>query len=141
MWKRANVLPLPKINPPASIESDIRPISLTPTVSKILESFVGSWILELVGSQLDDRQYGGLKGRSKTHVLVDMLHHSNKALDDGHSVRILFIDYAKAFDHVDHNIVIQKLKALGVPDFMVRWLSSFLRVRQQRVKVIDIFSD
>ena len=67
--------------------------------------------------------------------------HWNRALDDGHSVRILFIDYAKAFDHVDHNLVIQKLKALGVPDFMVRWLSSFLRVRQQRVKVIDIFSD
>ena len=94
MWKRANVLPLPKINPPASIESDIRPISLTPTVSKILKSFVGSWILELVGSQLDDRQYGGLKGRSTTHALVNMLHHWNKALDDGHSVRILFIDYA-----------------------------------------------
>ena len=84
-------------------------------------------VVELVGSQLDDRQYGGLKGRSTTHALVDMLHHWNQALDDGHSVCILFIDYAKAFDHVDHSVVIQKLKALGVPDFMARWLSSFLR--------------
>ena len=61
--------------------------------------------------------------------------------DSGHSVRILFIDYAKAFDHVDHNIVIQKLRAFGVPDFIVRWVSSFLSARQQRVKLSDIFSD
>ena len=141
MWKKADVLPMPKVHPPTCIESDIRPISLTPTVSKILESIIGNWILEIVDSQLDDHQFGGLKGRSTTHALVDMLHHWNKALDDGHSMRILFIDYAKAFDHVDHNIVIQKLKSFGVPDFIVRWLSSFLSARQQRVKLSDTFSD
>jgi len=141
VWKKANVLPLPKVHPPTSIDSDIRPISLTPTLSKILESFVGRWILDLVDSQLDDHQFGGLKRRSTSHALVDMLHHWNKALDDGHSVRILFVDYAKAFDHVDHNTVIQKLKAFGVPDFIIRWMSSFLRSRQQRVKLSEIFSD
>jgi len=66
-----------------------------------------------------------------------MLHHWNKALDDGHSVRILFIDYAKAFDHVDQNTMTQKLKAFGVPD----WMSSFLTARQRRVKLSEIFSD
>jgi len=45
-----------------------------------------------------------------------------------------FIDYAKAFDHVDHSIDIQKLLDLGVPKFLVRWLCSFLVERQQRVK-------
>ena len=141
VWKKANVLPIPKVNPPTSIESDIRPISLTPTVSKIFESFIGSWILALVRKQLDDHQFGALKGRSTTHALVDMLHHWHRALDEGHSVRVLFVDYAKAFDHVDHNTVVQKLTTYGVPDFMVRWMTSFLCERQQRVKINQIFSD
>ena len=63
---------------------------MTPTVSKVLESIIGSWILDGVRSQ-----------RSTTHALIDILHHWHKALDKGQSVRILFVDYAKAFDHVD----------------------------------------
>ena len=44
-WKQANVTPIPKVHPPRSIQSDVRPISLTPTISKYLESFIGSYIL------------------------------------------------------------------------------------------------
>ena len=47
-WKQANVVPIPKVNSPTSIQSDLRPISLTPTLSKILESYVGNWILDHV---------------------------------------------------------------------------------------------
>ena len=46
-WKQANVCyvtPIPKVHPPRSIQSDVRPISLTPTISKYLESFIGSYI-------------------------------------------------------------------------------------------------
>jgi len=69
-----------------------------------------------------------------------MLHHWHKALDEGQSVRILFVDYAKAFDHVDHCVVIQNLKTYGVPDYITRWVTSFLAERQQRVKISDVFS-
>ena len=48
-WKQANVIPVPKIHPPKLVENDLRPIvSLTATLSKILESFVGGWILGAV---------------------------------------------------------------------------------------------
>ena len=80
-WKEANVVPVPKVHPPRTIEADLRPISLTATLGKVLESFVGSWILERVSSRLDDHQYGALKQRSTTHALVDMLHHWHTALD------------------------------------------------------------
>ena len=93
IWKKGNVVPVAKVRPPMSAESDIRPISLTPTVSKALESIFGRWILDVVGSQLDDHQFGSLKGRSTTHALLDMLYHRNKSLDDGQSVRVLFVDY------------------------------------------------
>ena len=74
----------------------------------------------MVCKELDDHQFGALRGRSTTLALVDALHHWHEALGKGQSVRILFVDYAKAFDHVDHSTVIQKLKSLGVPDFIVR---------------------
>ena len=55
IWKQANVIPVPKVHPPVAIETDIRPISLISAVSKILESFVGQWILNYVVSNLDRR--------------------------------------------------------------------------------------
>ena len=81
-----------------------------------------------------------LKGRSATHILVDILHQWNKALDDGHSVRVPFIDCMKAFDHVDHNVILQKLKAYDVPDFIVLWITSFLCKRPHGVKVSESYS-
>jgi len=74
-WKEANVVPVPKVQPPRAVESDLRPISLTATLAKVLESFVGSWILERVGDSLDDWQFGALRQRSTMHALADMLHH------------------------------------------------------------------
>jgi len=67
-----------------------------------------------VSSRLDDRQYGALKQRSTTHALVDMLHHWHVAVDKGQSVRTVFVDLTKAFDHVDHNVLVSKLVALGL---------------------------
>lgn len=140
-WKKANVVPIPKVNPPLKIEYDLRPISLTPTISKLLESIVGQWILESTWDHLDKYQFGGIKGRSATHALVDMLHHWHQALDESKYVRVLFIDYAKAFDHVDHTIFIDKLlNVLHAPHFIIKWIHSFLTNRVQRVKIGDIVS-
>ena len=72
-WKEANVVPVPKVQLPRAAKADLRPISLTATLAKLLETFVGSWILERVGNSLDDWQYGALRQRSTTHALVDML--------------------------------------------------------------------
>jgi len=70
-----------------------------------------------------------------------MLHHWHAAVDKGQSVRTVFVDFAKAFDHVDHNIFLHKLVALGLPDVIVRWMCAFLRDRRQRVKIGDVLSD
>ena len=82
---------------------------MTPTISKLLEAIVGGWILDAVADKLDTRQFGALKGRSTTHALIDMLHHWHATVDSGSSFRVLFVDFAKAFDQIDHNIVIDKL--------------------------------
>ena len=48
LWKSADVVPVPKVKPPRSIKSDLRPISLTPVISKCVEEFVYNWILKLL---------------------------------------------------------------------------------------------
>jgi len=130
----ANVLPVAKVHPPVvSVDNDLRPISVTPTISKLLEVNVGGWILDAVVDKLDTRQFGALKGRSTTHALIDMLHHWHAAVDSGSSVPVLFVDFAKAFDHTDHNLVIHKLRRLQLPNIIIDWISSFLCNRYQRI--------
>jgi len=140
-WKSANVVPVPKVKPVCSIDNDIRPISLTPTLSKLLESFIGGWMLELIDDKFDTKQFGGLKGRSTTHALIDILHSWHTAVDEEKSARVVFIDYAKAFDHVDHSLVLQKMKSMEIPDFITQWIHSFLSDRKQRVKIGKQLSD
>ena len=141
VWKQANVVAVPKTRPPKSIETDLRPISLTPTLSKVFESLVGRWVLNAIGENFDKKQFGALKGRSTTHALVDMMHMWHKAIDEQHSVKIVFVDYAKAFDNVDHKLVMTKLAELGVPQILTRWLHSFMSHRQQRVKIGKVVSE
>jgi hypothetical protein len=141
VWKQANIVVIPKTKPPKSVEQDLRPISLTPTLSKILESLIGRWMLEKIGDKFDKKQFGALKGRSTSHALVDIVHKWHQAVDSQKSVRIVFVDYAKAFDHVDHTTVMAKLAAIGAPSTVLHWLHSFLFNRQQRVMINGTFSD
>jgi hypothetical protein len=53
IWKQANVVPIPKTHPPRVIQSDLRPVSLTSTLSKVLESFIGCHILKIITDKLD----------------------------------------------------------------------------------------
>jgi len=143
MWKMAGILPIPKVYPPTSIQTDLRPISLTASISKQFESIVDECILLHVRDQLNPCQYGSLKGRPATHALIDMLHHWFNALDrpNGKSARVLLVDFAKAFAHVDHTTELQKLCNYGVPKFIIDWLASSLTCRQQRVKIANVCSD
>ena len=141
IWKSANVVPVPKVHPPRSIESDLRPISLTPILAKQLESFVGEWLLEEIGEKLDLEQFGATKGLSTTDALIDITHHWHIAIHDRDDVRVLLLDYSKAFDLVDHNILVEKFASLGIHEILLRWLHAFLSDRQQRVKLGQDVSD
>ena len=81
LWKTAHVIPLPKKQPPRSIEKDIRPISLTPIVSKIFESIVMKWVDHILEDKIDDKQFGGGIGTSTTDALIEMIHHWCEATD------------------------------------------------------------
>ena len=69
-----------------------------------------------------------------------MTHQWLQALDNGDSIRAVFVDFAKAFDHVDHGLVIERLVEFGVPSYVIRWIYAFLKNRQQRVRIGEFLS-
>jgi len=65
-------------------------------------------------------------------IVSKVTHTWQSSLDKGHSVRLLLVDFSKAFDQVNHNILFQKLLDCNVPQCLLRWLFSYLSLRQQR---------
>ena len=140
-WKMANIIPLPKINPPASIYKNIRPISLTPIAAKVFESIVMSWVDDTIMSNVDPKQFGGLAGTSTTDPLVEMTNKWYEATDKPNTyVRIVLLDFSKAFDLINHNILLEKLQVFGIPAPILRWMAAFLLDRTQRVKIENNYS-
>jgi len=69
------------------------------------------------------------------HALAVIMHHWHKAVDE---VTAVFFDFTKAFDHVNHNVLVAKLMDFALPDSINRWISSFLCHRRQRVTIGDV---
>ena len=133
---------MPKKHPPGSLESDIRPISLTPILAKVVEAIVLNWVDDVITSKLDERHFGGLSGTGTTDAMVEMVHKWYEATDKSDTfVRVLLVDYSKAFDHINHEILIAKLCGMGLPAHIVRWMAAFLIDRQQCVKICDTVSN
>ena len=85
---------------------------------------------------IDDKQFGGMAGTGTTDALVEMLHKWYEATDEpGTTVTVLFLDYSKAFDLINHKILINKVVAMNLPAHIVRWMAAFLLDRQQTVKI------
>ena len=97
----------------------------------------------LVLECMDPNQFGFIPDSCTTFALISMLHHWFEASDGtGAHVRAALLDYKKAFDLVDHNLLIAKLFSLGAKPIIVNWVADFLRDRYQRVKLnFDCFSD
>ena len=141
--KLANVCPLPKASSICNINEDLRPISLTPTLSKVAESFIIDIALKpVLLAVIDPGQFGFIPGSSTTLALISMFHHWLRASDGTAStVRTILLDFRKAFDLVEPNILVAKLFSIGVKPTAVNWIIDFLRHRKQRVNLNNVVSD
>ena len=143
-WKEADVVPVPKQRPVQDINKHLRPISLTPILSKIAEEYVvDTYVKPAVLSKIDPQQFGTVPKSSTTHALVSMIHSWAKSTDgNGSTTRVVLFDFRKAFDLIDHHVLARKLSSYDIPRSILCWIIDFLMHRKQRVKLSrDCFSE
>jgi hypothetical protein len=130
-WKTEYGTPLQKVKNPCS-EDELRIISLTSFSSKIFEQFVMDWILEYVADKMDWGQFGGLKGSSISHYLIEFTNFIlyNQDMKNPQAVLAMMVDFSKAFNRQNHNILVRVLSDLGVPAWLMRLVASFLTERE-----------
>ena len=132
-WKTEMGIALNKVKPenPES-ERDLRIISLTPFLSKTFEKIVLDWLLFFVGDKMDWKQYGGTKGSSVSHYLIDLISYIlyNQDLKEPRAVLAAMVDFKKAFNRQNHNILITKLSDMGVPGWLLKIVIGFLEDRE-----------
>ncbi|KAK8398046.1 hypothetical protein O3P69_003745 [Scylla paramamosain] len=133
-WKTSYVTPIPKTSSPQSL-NDLRPVSITPIPSLICEDFVYDWAYTKICNTVDIRQFGNIKATSTSHYLTSFLEFIHSHLDKRNtSLAVAFVDFKKAFDLVDHTVVISKAVSLGLPPNLIAWLADFLTGRRQAVR-------
>ena len=90
---------------------------------------------------LYEYQFGFQKGKSIHMALITLIDKITEALDQGELVIGIFLDFSKAFDTVDHGILLQKLELYGVQDIALKWFDSYLSNRLQHVTYNNVKSD
>ena len=141
-WKKAHVIPVYKKGSKFKA-TNYRPISLTSTVVKILESIIRTELFDflLENNILNHQQHGFVCNKSCLTNLLETFEDWTSAVDQGYGVDVVYLDYSKAFDSVPHRRLISKLEAYGVRGNLSLWLSNFLTNRFQRVVVNGSQSD
>ena len=133
-WLTAVITPVPKISNPSTL-SDFRPISVTPILSRILEKYVvRRWLRPAISVEQLSDQFGFKPTGSTTCALVYFMHYVTQMLETSSYVRCLLIDFSKAFDVVDHGVLVAKLSCLPLPPSILNWLISFLSGRNHTTK-------
>ena len=116
---------------------DYRPVSLTNHTTKIFERVLRKALIKHMESNnvLNNTQHGFRSGRSCISQLLSYYDSVLSLLDQGHAVDAIYLDFAKAFDKVDHTILLKKLSSVNVGGKIWSWIKEFLTNREQRVKV------
>ena len=130
-WKEALVVPVYKNRGDKCLPSSYRPISILSCASKVFGRILKKQILSycLEHDIIPDNQLGFLPGPSTVWQLLLLVEKCQEALDAGHTVHALFLDVAKAFDRVDHDLLLLKLRAVGFAESAVKWVGSYLKGR------------
>ena len=133
-WKLANVTPVPKSGD-HQIVSNYRPISVIPVIAKVFEALIHHQVYEYMQAHnlLTHAQSGFRPGHSTQDVLLKSIDDWKIALDRDMVVGSLFIDLSKAFDSIDHNLLLSKLESYGVHVTELLWFTDYLEGRKQRV--------
>ena len=121
--KIAKIIPLPKSKP-----GEYRPISLLPSISKIIEYMIQNRIRGLIEGKLPPHQFGCKPGHSTSQALMRLMHYSGIAAGSESQFGAILYDLTKAYDRVPNHILIRKMTKLKVPSYLINivydWISN-----------------
>ena len=141
-WKIAKVIPLHKKGDKSNPDN-YSPIFLLPCISKILEKIVLIQLLKFIqGNKMLVPEQSGFRAKhSTTTALLKVPDDWLQAMDNGHYTGAVFIDLHKAFDMVNHELLLSKLARLGIVGKSLDWFSSYLSKRKITTFLNNTFSD
>ena len=142
-WRIGDITPICKCGSGSSCPSDYRPISITPILSKIFERLLAKRLNAFAESNhlFPNLQFGFRKGLGACDALLTISNVVQKSLDSGHEVRLVGLDFSAAFDRVNHEALIFKLKQMGIGGVFLNMIIEFLSGRKQRVVVDGQYSE
>ena len=122
--------------------SNYRPISILSCISKVYERIVYDQTVSFLNKYkiLNETQYG-FRGHSTNHALVQTIEKITTAIDNQLFVLGVFLDLSKAFDSIDHKVLLQKLPYYGIRGLVHKWFCSYLSKREQSVTIDNTQSD
>ena len=140
--KIAKIIPIYKNKGSSTDVSNYRPIALLSSFDKIFEKLIHKRIMTFLDKKniIYKRQFGFRKNHSTIHNLIALTEEIRKNLDKGNFSCGIFIDLQKAFDSVDHDILLKKLHHYGVRGLCNDWIRSYLVGRRQFVSVSGVKS-
>lgn len=133
-WKRANITPVHKGGSKGNVEN-YRPISLLSTLSKVFEKLVHNELYPVLHNIIIPQQHGFVKLRSTTTNLLSFSSFLFDSFDNGLQVDAVYTDFCKAFDKVDHELLLNKIAFNGIRGNLLRWFASYILNRCQRVVI------
>ena len=115
--KRANVTPIFK-NDDLALCSNYRPISFLSNISKISEKIIHARLSVFLSANnsLYEKQFGFPNQHSTNHALIEITEKIKQGCNSGKFVCVVFLDFQKAFDTVNHDILLKKLEHYGIRD-------------------------
>ena len=139
--KMAKVLPIYKKGNKNTM-SNYRPISILPCFSKVLEKVVYNRLYDYITKNdiFYKKQFGFQKNNSTFHAILSLTDSILSSFENNEFVLGIFIDLAKAFDTVNHQILLDKLQNYGVKSNMIKWFKSYLSKRKQCVSYENVRS-
>ncbi|KAL5262702.1 hypothetical protein ACHWQZ_G008188 [Mnemiopsis leidyi] len=134
-WKLGHVVPIFKKGDKHEV-SNYRPISLTCLITKVLERILKDELLALTSGLINDKQHGFRAERSCATNLVGLCDSLALSLNDNIRTDVIYFDFAKAFDSVNHDLILFKLKNMfGIDGRLLKFIADYLRDRQQQVLI------
>ena len=102
-----------------------------------MEKFVISWLMFHVGDKLDPKQFGGQKSNSISHYIIELINFILYNQDYNLPIGVLAcaVDFSKAFNRQNHNILITKLSDMGVPGWLLNIVMGFLKKQRNGCQV------